>query len=93
MTYSLRSARASSSVLRAAFGREDDLGLAVAVAEVDEQHAAVVAVGVDPAAKGHFLADVPVVQFAAGMSPKQRSIPCQWSDQVTAPCAALGLRA
>ena len=55
----------------AAFRGEDDLGLAVAVAEVDEQHAAMVAVGIDPAAEGHLLADVVQTQFAAGMSPQQ----------------------
>ena len=59
-TNSLRSDRALVDVLRPAFGREDDLRLAVAVAQVDEQHAAVVAVGVDPTAEGDFLADVPV---------------------------------
>ena len=39
-------------------GIEDDLGDAVAVAEVDEQAAAVVAVGVDPAAEGDGVADM-----------------------------------
>ena len=51
----------------AALGREDDLRLAVAIPHVDEQHAAVVAVRVDPPAKRHFLADVIESQFAASV--------------------------
>ena len=47
---------------------EHDLRHAVAVAQVDEQPAAVVAVAVDPAAEGDFLADMFAAQFAAGMS-------------------------
>ena len=39
-------------------GAEDALGDALAVAEVDEDHAAVVADGVDPADEGGGLADV-----------------------------------
>ena len=61
--------------LVAAFRGKNHLGLAVAVAEVDEQHAAMVAVRIDPAAKGHLLSDVVQTQFAAGMSPQQVSIP------------------
>ena len=41
-------------ILGAAFRAKHDLRLAVAVAQVDEQHAAVIAVGIDPAAKGDF---------------------------------------
>ena len=61
--------------LVAAFRGENHLGLAVAVAEIDEQHAAMVAVRVDPAAKGHLLPDVVQTQFAAGMSPQQVEVP------------------
>ena len=39
-------------------GPNDDLGLAVAVAQIDEQGAAMIAVAVDPAAEGDRLADV-----------------------------------
>src|SRR6185437_15752835 len=41
---------------RTAFGIEDDLGLAVSVSQVNEQHPAHVAVGVDPATERRFLA-------------------------------------
>ena len=58
----------------AAFRGEDDLGLAVAVAKIDEQHAAVVAIGIDPAAQRDLLADMFRTKFAASMSPQQRSI-------------------
>ena len=50
-------------------GLEDDLGQAVAVAEVDEDQAAVVATGVDPAVEDHLLADVVAGQLAAGLGP------------------------
>ena len=69
ITYSARSVLLASITLGAAVGRvEHDLRHAVAVAEVDEQAAAVVAVGVDPAAEGDGLADVSVAKFAAGVS-------------------------
>ena len=48
---------------------EDDLGHAVAVAEVDEDQAPVVAAGVDPAVEDHLLADVVFGQLAAGLRP------------------------
>jgi hypothetical protein len=51
----------------AAFRAADDLCLAVTVAEVDEQHAAMVAEGIDPAAEAHGLADVDGAKLAAGM--------------------------
>ena len=54
--------------LVAAFRGKNHLRLAVAVAQIDEQHAAVVAVGIDPAAKRNLLADVVRTQFATGMS-------------------------
>ena len=58
-TYSARSVLAGLDHVRRRVGRvEHDLRHAVAVAEVDEQAAAVVAVGVDPAAEGDDLADV-----------------------------------
>ena len=47
---------------------EHHLRHAVAVAQVDEQAAAVVAVAVDPAAERDFLANVFAAQFAAGVS-------------------------
>ena len=51
---------------------EHDLRHAVAIAQVDEQTAAVVAVAVDPAAKRDFLANVFATQFAAGVSSQHR---------------------
>ena len=57
--------------VRPAFGIEDDLRLAVAVAEVDEHDAALIAVRIDPAAKRDFLTDVFRPQLAASMSAKQ----------------------
>ena len=57
---------------------EHDLRDAVAVAQVDEQPAAVVAVAVDPAAEGGRLADVVDAKFAAGMS-SQHAGPLQQS--------------
>ena len=54
---------------RAVAGFEDDLGQAVAVAEVDEDQAAVVAPGVDPAVEDDFQADVGPGQGAAGLGP------------------------
>jgi hypothetical protein len=41
---------------------------AVAVAQVDKQPAAVVAIAIDPAAESYFLAYVFAAQFAAGVS-------------------------
>ena len=76
ITNSLRRLRASSCKLGARLGGEDDLRVAVAVAQVDEQHPLVVAVAVDPAAQGDFLADVrrPATRrkygFAAPQSPR-----------------------
>ena len=55
--------------LIAPFRGKDHLRLAVAVAEVDEQHAAVVAVGIDPAAERDLLPDMFQTQFAARVSP------------------------
>ena len=63
--------------LVAAFRGEDHLGLAVAVAEVDEQHAAMVAVGIDPAAEGRPAGRRVQTQFAASMSPQQVNIPAK----------------
>ena len=48
-TYSLRSSLAARLELLAGVGLEDDLGDAVPVAQVDEDQAAEVAIGVDPA--------------------------------------------
>jgi len=59
----------------AAFRGENHLRDAVSVAEIDKKHAAMIAVGIDPAAKGRLLPDVVQTQFAARMSPQQVSIP------------------
>ena len=48
-------------------GIEDDLGHPFAVAEVDEGHAAKVALGVDPTHEGHGLAGVGGAEGVAGM--------------------------
>ena len=60
---------------RARLRGENHLGLAVAIAQIDEQHAAMVAIGIDPAAEGHLFSDVLQTKFAASMSPQQDSIP------------------
>ncbi len=69
-------AQRSGQLLRldAAVGVKRDLRLAVAVAQVDENNAAMVAVAINPAANRDFLANVPRVKFAARMSPHQRHI-------------------
>jgi len=43
------------------------LCLAVSIAQVNEDHAAVIARGVDPTAQCNFLTDFDVTQLAAGM--------------------------
>ena len=48
-------------------GMEDDLGDAGAVAHIDEDDAAVVAVGVDPSGEGDFGVDVGFTEDAAGV--------------------------
>ena len=53
--------------LAAGVGVEDKLREAVAVAQVDEDQAAVVAVGMDPAGKFDFLADIGFAELAAGV--------------------------
>ena len=67
MTYSLRSSWARRLELGAGLGLEDDLGDAVAVAEVDEDQAAEVAPGVHPAVQDDGLSHVVDRQFTAGM--------------------------
>jgi hypothetical protein len=52
----------------AAFWRENNLGFAITIAKIDEQHASLVAVGIDPAAQGDLLTDIFRTQFAASMS-------------------------
>ncbi len=59
--------RAADLVGLAGFGMKDDLGDAGAVAEIDEDDAAVVAVSVDPAGEADFGADVGFTQDAAGV--------------------------
>lgn len=61
--------------LAAALRPETDLRLAVAIANVNEQHATVIAVGVDPTANRYFLSDVFRSKFTASMGPKQRISP------------------
>ena len=56
-------------------GIEDDLGLAVAVAQVDEHELAVVAVSLDPAAEGGRLADIRRTQFTARLCTQHQDIP------------------
>ena len=74
ITYSARSVLLSSMIGGRRIGRiEHDLRHAVAVAQVDEQPAAVVAVAVDPAAEGDFLANMFAAQFAAGVSSQHES--------------------
>ena len=57
------------------FGIKHDLRLAVAIAEVDEHDAALIAVRIDPAAKRDFLADLLRAKLAASMSAKQSRTP------------------
>jgi hypothetical protein len=59
----------------APFGRENHLRFAVAIAKIDEQHAAMVTVRVDPAAQRYLLADVFQPQFATSVSPQQDDVP------------------
>ena len=73
-TYSLRSSRGSGLQLGAGVGLEDDLGDPVAVAQVDEDQAAEVAPGVDPAVEHDGLPDMVLRQFSAGMSPFQQHV-------------------
>ena len=58
--------------IRSGVRLEDDLGEAVAVAQVDEDQAAEIAPGVDPAVERNSLPDMILGQFAAGMSPFQK---------------------
>ena len=71
-TYSLRSSLRLRLEIGAGLGLEDDLRDAVAVAKVDEDQAAEVAPGVDPAVERDRLADVLLRQFPAGMRPFQQ---------------------
>ena len=59
--------------LLAALGAGDDLGLAIAVAEVDEHRAAVVAGAVHPSAERYFLSNVFRPKLAASVSSQQGS--------------------
>ena len=76
--------------LVAAFRGEDHLRLAVAVAEVDEEHAAVVAIGVHPAGERDLPADVGNPKFAARMSPQQGSILAEMVSRVEKRRSAYG---
>src|SRR5208283_5277199 len=48
---------------------EDDLGQAVAVAQVDEKQGALIAVAIDPAVEGDVLANVSFTQLTASVRP------------------------
>jgi hypothetical protein len=60
---------------RSALRADDDLRLAPAIAQVDEEPATMVAVAVNPAAESDFLPDVLGPQIAASMCSKQRRNP------------------
>jgi hypothetical protein len=47
------------------FGTENNLGDAVTIAQIDEDHAAMVATGSDPAAQGYIASDIGRAQGAA----------------------------
>src|SRR4051812_18273713 len=51
------------------FRAEYDLGKPFAVAQIDEDHAAVIAANMNPAGKGGGLSDVALAQFVAMMGP------------------------
>jgi len=77
-------------VFGAAFGRDDDLRLAVAVAQIDEEDALVVAIGIDPAAERDGLADVRGSELAAGVSAKHGLVSgclCVWVGVQPLGCA------
>ncbi len=67
MNHSGRSGAGEGVGLGVDVGIEDDLGEAVAVAEVDEDAAAVIAAVLDPAEEDDLLADVPGGELATGM--------------------------
>ena len=52
---------------RRAVGIGDDLGHAVMVAQIDEQHPAMIALAMDPAGQAHGLADIGSPQRGAGV--------------------------
>ena len=63
------------------FGRvEYDLQFAIAVAEINENDAAVIATAIDPATRCDSLADMCLTEFAAGMGPKHSQNPLAKSD-------------
>ena len=74
ITSSLRRPRAAACISAPFVGIEDDLRLAVAVAEVDEHQPAVIAIPLDPAAECGRLADIRRTQFAASLCTQQRTI-------------------
>src|SRR2546421_199176 len=61
--------------VRAAFGVKNHLRLAVAIAKIDEDDAALIAVRIDPAAKRDLRTDVLRPQLAASMGAKQGETP------------------
>ena len=67
MTSSERSLPATSSNSPAALGSHDHLSFAVAIAQIDENTAAVIAIYVDPTAKRSLVANMIRPQLAAGM--------------------------
>ncbi len=68
---------------------EDDLRDAVAIAEIDEQAAAMVAVAIDPATEGDRLADVFDAKFATGMSTQHAMILSQRNDNLGKPAIVI----
>jgi hypothetical protein len=62
-------------VLGSTLRREDDLRLAIPVAQIDEHHAALVAIFIDPAAERYAVPHVFRPQFAASMCPQQFRVP------------------
>jgi len=57
--------------LNAAFGSEYKLRLAIAIAQINEQHPTMVAIAVNPTAERGLLADMFAGQFTAGVGSQQ----------------------
>ena len=67
-THSQRIGFREFQIFRAAFRRNHDLGFAVAIAQIDKQHALMIAVRIDPTAKRDRLTDVAGAELAASVS-------------------------
>ena len=59
--------------LSTTFGAENDLGHPIPIAQVNKQASTMVSITVDPAAKGHFVANLFGSQLAASVCSKQGS--------------------